>query len=87
MKSLGLVSQNKLPLRYACNRCGFRLEARHSVNKLLSVDLTLAFRNHLRPILQAMDRYFMTVPDKWTGFAMSNSVPNFDGVDLDQPSR
>lgn len=37
--------------------------------------------------LQAMDRYFMTVPDKWTGFAMSNSVPNFDGVDLDHPAR
>lgn len=34
--------------------------------------------------LQAMDRYFMTVPDKWTGFAMSNSVPNFEGVDLDR---
>eukprot|EP00903_Cladosiphon_okamuranus_P005970 g5894.t1 len=31
---------------------------------------------------QAMDRYFMTVPDKWTGFAMSNTVP-IEGVDLE----
>ena len=32
-----------------------------------------------------MDRYFMTVPDKWTGFAMSNTVPNFEGVDVEHP--
>lgn len=28
---------------------------------------------------QAMDRYFMTVPDKWTNFAIGSLIPRLEG--------